>query len=107
MGIKLVAVLLVLLAALAPPAAALDLSKNLENIAVATANIPGSVPNGVRGAAHEVQERGIVSVITLWPVAAANIGWTALRSGITLGTLGFVSPGEFAWDSRAKAPIRP
>ena len=78
-------------------AAAQDFKQVPQNLGVALVNIPGSLANGVKGATDEVEKRGVVSIVSGLVSFGTNIGTTAVSSGLTLGTLGLVSPVKNAW----------
>lgn len=78
-------------------AAAQNIKQIPQNIGTALVNVPGSVANGVKGATDEVEKRGVVSIISGLVSFGTNIGATVVSSGLTLGTLGLVSPVKNAW----------
>ncbi len=70
-----------------------------QNLGTALVNIPGSVANGVKGAADEVGKRGVVAIVSGLESFILNTVATAVSTGFTLGTLGIVPPVKNAWSN--------
>lgn len=104
--VVLIVFCVVMVSLLAAPitATAQDIKQLPQNLGTAFVNIPGSFANGVKGTADEVQERGVVSIVS-GPVSfGLNVGITAVSSALTFATLGLVPPVSNAW-SKDPPPV--
>lgn len=96
----------VMVSLLAAPitATAQDIKQLPQNLGTAFVNIPGSLANGVKGAADEVEKRSVISIISGPASFGLNVGTTVVRSALTLVTFGLVPPVSNAW-SKDPPPV--
>lgn len=91
----------------APVAAAAQDTQIPQNLGTALVNIPGSFANGVKGAADEVEKRGVVSIVS-GPVSfGINTATTAVSSALTLVTFGLVPPVNNSWSKDPPPAVFP